>query len=76
MPQLLFRNYHDGTATFVSGGTSKREIDGLYVDEYVRYLSDPYFSVRFLVHCRDRDWSARDPSKGQPRLSSSLSSKP
>ena len=46
VPQLLFRNYHDGTATFVSGGTAKRDVDGLYVDEYVRYLSDPYFSVR------------------------------
>ena len=49
MPQLLFRNYHDGTATFVSGGTSKRDVDGLYMDEYVRYLSDPYFSVRALA---------------------------
>ena len=50
MPQLLFRNFHDGTATFVSGGTSKREVDGLYVDQYVRYLSDPYFSVRIYPH--------------------------
>ena len=46
VPQLLFRNFHDGTATFVSGGTSRREVDGLYVDQYVRFLSDPYFSVR------------------------------
>ena len=49
VPQLLFRNFHDGTATFVSGGTSRRDVDGLYVDQYVRYLSDPYFSVRPLL---------------------------
>ena len=56
MPQLLFRNYHDGTATFVSGGTSRREIDGLYVDEYVRYLSDPYFNVRTFLTLFDQRW--------------------